>query len=212
MLSLSKLNISSGRRFLHNLSISPKIASAVSNNQPIVSLESTIISHGMPFPTNIKVARLVERAVIEEGALPATIAIMNGVPRIGIDNQELELLGDPNSGLSIWKASRRDLPYICAMKHTASTTVASTMILSHLAKIPIFATGGIGGVHYGAESTMDISADLTELGRTPVAVVCAGIKSILDLNLTMEVLETNGVPVVSTSYICHAIAHVLTYL
>ena len=174
MLSLSKLNISSGRRFLHNLSISPKIASAVSNNQPIVSLESTIISHGMPFPTNIKVARLVERAVIEEGALPATIAIMNGVPRIGIDNQELELLGDPKSGLSIWK---------------------------DLAKIPIFATGGIGGVHYGAESTMDISADLTELGRTPVAVVCAGIKSILDLNLTMEVLETNGVPVVSTSYV-----------
>ena len=132
----------------------------------------------MPFPTNLEVARLVEQTVVKEGATPATIAIMDGTPKIGINDAEMNVLAaaaQNNTRNDIWKASRRDLPYICAMKHTASTTVASTMILSHLARIPIFATGGIGGVHYGAQNTMDISADLMELGKTPVSDYDIGV-------------------------------------
>jgi pseudouridylate synthase len=181
--------------------VAPHVREALDKGRPVVALESTIISHGMPYPRNLEVAKLVEDTVRAAGCVPATIAVINGVPKIGISDAEMNMLAVPrdvnNSADMIWKASRRDLGYICAMKYSASTTVASTMILAHAASIPVFATGGIGGAHYDAQQTMDISADLMELGKTPVAVVSAGIKSILDLKLTMEVLETQGVPVVS---------------
>ncbi len=184
-----------------NIQISREVKSALDNSLPVVALESTIISHGMPYPQNLEVAKLVEAAVREEGAIPATIAVIGGIPKAGLDDMDLEILANShgNGKDAVWKASRRDLPYVCAMRYNAATTVASTMILAHLAGIRVFATGGIGGVHYGAEDSMDISADLLELGKTPVAVVCAGIKSILDLSRTMEVLETQGVPIVSMS-------------
>ncbi|EPR27306.1 Pseudouridine kinase [Geobacillus sp. WSUCF1] len=161
--------------------------------KPIVALESTIISHGMPYPENVQTAKDVERIIRDRGAVPATIAIIDGKIKIGLTDDELELLG---TSRDVEKVSRRDLPYVVAMKKHGATTVAGTMICAQMAGIRVFATGGIGGVHRGAEQTMDISADLQELSRTNVAVVCAGAKSILDLGLTLEYLETHGVPVI----------------
>lgn len=175
------------------LSIKPEIESALRNGEPVVALESTIISHGMPYPENIKTARVVERIVRDNGAIPATIAIINGKLVVGLDEDELELLG---RGKNIVKTSRRDLPFIIAKEMNGATTVAATMIIAAMAGIKVFATGGIGGVHRQAQETFDISADLQELSNTNVAVVCAGAKSILDIGLTLEYLETQGVPVV----------------
>lgn len=180
------------RRSLH-LQVSEKVQTALQQGKPVVALESTIISHGMPFPRNLEVARKIEQTVIENGAVPATIAIVKGVPKIGLEATDLEILA--NKDRSVIKASTRDLAFACNQKLNAATTVASTMKLASLAGIQVFATGGIGGVHRGAEVSMDISADLIELGRTPVTVVCAGIKSILDIGKSLEVLETQGVPV-----------------
>jgi pseudouridine-5'-phosphate glycosidase len=169
------------------------VAAALQNGQPVVALESTIISHGMPYPKNVETALRVEAAVRESGAVPATIAVIGGQLRAGLSEAEIEYLG--KRGTAIAKVSRRDLPVLAARKADGATTVAATMIIAALAGIRVFATGGIGGVHRGAERTMDISADLQELARTDVAVVCAGAKSILDLRLTVEYLETMGVPV-----------------
>ena len=176
------------------LDIAPEVKSALENGKPVVALESTIISHGMPYPQNVNTARNVEKLIRKEGAVPATIAIIGGKFKVGLSEQEIEYFG--KKGTKIAKASRRDLPLLAAMKQDGATTVASTMIIAAMAGIKIFATGGIGGVHRGAETTMDISADLEELGRTDVMVVCAGAKSILDIGLTLEYLETKGVPVI----------------
>ena len=176
------------------LDIAPEVKSALENGKPVVALESTIISHGMPYPQNVNTARNVEKLIRKEGAVPATIAIIGGKFKVGLSDQEIEYFG--KKGTKIAKASRRDLPLLAAMKQDGATTVASTMIIAAMAGIKIFATGGIGGVHRGAETTMDISADLEELGRTDVMVVCAGAKSILDIGLTLEYLETKGVPVI----------------
>ncbi|WP_027409985.1 pseudouridine-5'-phosphate glycosidase [Anoxybacteroides tepidamans] len=175
------------------LVFSEEVAKAIKEKRPIVALESTIISHGMPYPQNVQTAKEVEELIRENGAVPATIAILDGKIKIGLNDEELEFLG---TSKEIEKVSRRDLPYIVAMKKHGATTVAATMICAHMAGIQVFATGGIGGVHRGAEQTMDISADLQELAQTNVAVVCAGAKSILDLGLTLEYLETHGVPVI----------------
>ncbi|MFN7116624.1 MAG: pseudouridine-5'-phosphate glycosidase [Saprospiraceae bacterium] len=176
------------------LEFSKEVTEAIDNQQPIVALESTIISHGMPYPQNVETARRVEACVRENGAVPATIAILNGKLKVGLSASELEYLG--KKGREVIKCSRRDLPFVVAKGLDGATTVASTMIIAAMAGIKVFATGGIGGVHRGAERTMDISADLQELARTNVAVVCAGAKSILDLPLTLEYLETHGVPVI----------------
>lgn len=173
--------------------VAAEVADALAGGQGVVALESTIISHGMPYPDNLATARAVEGVVRENGAVPATIALVEGRLRVGLDDAALERLA---SGEDVAKASRRDLPALVARKATAGTTVAATMYLAWLAGVPIFATGGIGGVHRGAEHTFDVSADLDELGATPVTVVCAGAKSILDLPKTLEVLETHGVPVI----------------
>jgi pseudouridylate synthase len=172
---------------------SPEVMEAVAARRPLVALESTIIAHGMPYPENVETARAVEALVRRNGAVPATIAVMGGRLRVGLSGEELERLG---SAPGVAKVSRRDLPQALAGGGLGATTVAATMIAAHLAGIRVFVTGGIGGVHRGAERTFDVSADLTELARTPVAVVCAGAKSILDLGLTLEVLETQGVPVI----------------
>lgn len=175
------------------LEISKEVKEALENNKPVVALESTIISHGMPYPQNVETALKVEEIVRENGAVPATIAILNGKLKVGLSKEEVDYLG--KKGLEVTKASRRDIPAILASEDDGATTVASTMIIAALAGIKVFATGGIGGVHRGAETTMDISADLEELAMTDVAVVCAGAKSILDIGLTLEFLETKGVPV-----------------
>lgn len=175
------------------LDIKPEVEDALANNLPIVALESTIISHGMPYPQNLETALKVEQIVRDHGAVPATIALINGKIKIGLTKDEIDYLAE--SGSKIVKASRRDLPYLLAQKIDGATTVASTIIAADLAGIRIFATGGIGGVHRGASQSFDISADLQELANTNVAVVCAGIKAILDLGLTLEYLETFGVPV-----------------
>jgi pseudouridine-5'-phosphate glycosidase len=175
------------------VSMSPVVKAALQNRQPLVALESTIISHGMPYPKNVATALQVEAAVRESGAVPATIAVIGGQLRAGLSEAEIEYLG--KKGTAVSKVSRRDLPVLVAREGDGATTVAATMIIAALAGIRVFATGGIGGVHRGAERTMDISADLQELARTNVAVVCAGAKSILDLRLTLEYLETMGVPV-----------------
>lgn len=175
------------------LDINSEIKKALSNNLPIVALESTIISHGMPYPQNKETALKVEQIVRDNGAVPATIAIIGGKIKIGLTENEIDYLA--KSGTQIVKASRRDLPYLLSQKIDGATTVASTMIAASLAGIHIFATGGIGGVHRGASQTFDISADLQELANTNVAVICAGIKAILDLGLTLEYLETFGIPV-----------------
>lgn len=176
------------------LDIKSNIKKALAEKKPVVALESTIISHGMPFPQNMETALNVEEIVRSNGAIPATIAILNGKLKVGLSKDEIEYLG--KEGNKIVKASRRDLPYLISKKVDGATTVASTMIAAQMAGIKIFATGGIGGVHRGAERSFDISADLQELAKTNVAVVCAGIKSVLDLGLTLEYLETNGVPVI----------------
>lgn len=173
--------------------VSPEVQEAIQNNKPVVALESTIISHGMPYPKNVETALQVEEIVRKNGAVPATIAIIKGKICVGIDKDQIEYLG--KKGLAVIKASRRDLPVLLARKEDGATTVATTMIGAALAGVKVFATGGIGGVHRGAETTMDISADLEELAQTGVLVVCAGAKSILDLGLTLEYLETKGVPV-----------------
>lgn len=176
------------------LDISPEVSQALAEGKPVVALESTIISHGMPYPKNVETALLVEKTIRENGAVPATIAIIGGRLKAGLSPDEIEYLG--KAGPKVAKASRRDLAAIVARGADGATTVTTTMIIAHMAGIKVFATGGIGGVHRGAEVTMDISADLEELGSTPVMVVCAGAKSILDLGLTLEYLETKGVPVI----------------
>ena len=176
------------------LDIAPEVQQALNEGRPVVALESTIISHGMPYPQNVETALQVEKLIRENGAVPATIAVIGGRLKAGLSAEEIDYLG--KTGLAVTKASRRDLPILVAQSKDGATTVATTMIIAHLAGISIFATGGIGGVHRGAENTMDISADLEELNRTPVMVVCAGAKSILDLGLTLEYLETKGVPVI----------------
>lgn len=175
------------------LDISPEVAEALANNKPVVALESTIISHGMPWPQNAETAKKVEQIIRDNGAVPATIAILDGRLKAGLSHDEIDTLGQ--AGLSVIKCSRRDLPFVVATKQHGATTVAATMIVAAMAGIKVFATGGIGGVHRGAETSFDISADLQELAKTNVAVVCAGAKSILDLGLTREYLETQGVPV-----------------
>ncbi|WP_174615076.1 pseudouridine-5'-phosphate glycosidase [Virgibacillus ihumii] len=175
------------------LSLSEEVMEAKEHGKPVVALESTIISHGMPYPQNVQTAREVEQIIRDRGAVPATIAILDGKIKIGLSDEELDDFGKSEG---VAKASRRDLPYLLATGQKGATTVAATMICAELASIRIFVTGGIGGVHRGAETSMDISADLEELAKTNVAVVCAGAKSILDLGLTMEYLETKGVPVI----------------
>ncbi|WP_207727272.1 pseudouridine-5'-phosphate glycosidase [Caproicibacter fermentans] len=175
------------------LTVSPEVKEALANGKPVVALESTIISHGMPYPKNVETAMNVEKIIRDNGAVPATIAVIGGRLRAGLTEEEITYLG--KKGLAVTKASRRDLPVLAARGEDGATTVAATMIIAALAGIPVFATGGIGGVHRGAEVTMDISADLEELAETPVMVVCAGAKSILDLGLTLEYLETKGVSV-----------------
>jgi len=176
------------------LDVSPEVQKAIDEGKPIVALESTIISHGMPYPQNVETALHVESVVRENGAVPATIAIIGGKLRVGLTKEEIDHLG--KKGLAVTKASRRDIPILAARGEDGATTVAATMIIAALAGVSIFATGGVGGVHRGAETTMDISADLEELSMTPVMVVCAGAKSILDLGLTLEYLETKGVIVI----------------
>ena len=176
------------------LDVNPEVAAAIAEGRPVVALESTIISHGMPYPQNVQTALAVEQIIRDNGAVPATIAIIGGRLKAGLSAEEIEYFG--KKGTQIHKASRRDLAVLCARGEDGATTVTTTMIIAHMAGIKIFATGGIGGVHRGAETTMDISADLEELGQTPVMVVCAGAKSILDLGLTLEYLETKGVPVI----------------
>ncbi|MCR5788519.1 MAG: pseudouridine-5'-phosphate glycosidase [Lachnospiraceae bacterium] len=175
------------------LDIAPEVAEAVKNGNPVVALESTIISHGMPYPQNVETALNVEQVIRDNGAVPATIAIIGGRLKAGLSKDQIEYLG--KTGQAVTKVSRRDLPLIVARGMDGATTVATTMIIAAMAGIPIFATGGIGGVHRGAQQTFDISADLEELAMTPVTVVCAGAKAILDLPLTLEYLETKGVPV-----------------
>ena len=177
-----------------NILYSPEVAEALENGRPVIALESTIISHGMPYPQNVETAKNCERIARENGAVPATCAILGGKLCVGLDGEQLEYLG--RSGAKVTKASRRDIAIIAAKGGDGALTVAGTMILASMAGVRVFATGGIGGVHRGAAETMDISADLEELGRTSVAVVCAGAKSILDIGLTLEYLETKGVPVI----------------
>ena len=177
-----------------NILYSPEVAEAIQNDRPVIALESTIISHGMPYPQNVETARNCERIAREMGAVPATCAILGGRLCAGLTDEQLEYLG--KTGMAVTKASRRDLAVIAAKGGDGALTVAGTMIVAAMAGIKVFATGGIGGVHRGATETMDISADLEELGRTNVAVVCTGAKSILDIGLTLEYLETKGVPVI----------------
>ena len=176
------------------LDISPEVKAALDEGRPVVALESTIISHGMPYPKNVETALLVEQTIRDNGAVPATIAVIGGRLKAGLSHEEIEYLGKTGRGVA--KASRRRLPALVARGADGATTATTTMIIAHMAGINVFATGGIGGVHRGAEVTMDISADLEELAQTPVMVVCAGAKSILDLGLTLEYLETKGVPVI----------------
>ncbi|HSQ88506.1 pseudouridine-5'-phosphate glycosidase [Romboutsia sp.] len=175
------------------LQVHPEVKKAIEAGEPVVALESTIISHGMPYPINIEMAKNVSDIIRKNGAVPATIAIINGILKVGLTEDEIEFLG---TSKDIVKASRRDLPFLISKNLNGATTVATTMILASLAGIKVFATGGIGGVHRGAQKTFDISADLQELANSDVCVVCAGAKSILDIGLTLEYLETNGVPVI----------------
>lgn len=176
------------------LAVAEEVREALASGRPVVALESTIISHGMPYPKNVQTAREVEQLIRDGGAVPATVAVLHGLPRIGLDDAELDLLG---SDEHVRKVSIRDLPYVVARGEHGATTVASTMRLAALAGIRVFVTGGLGGVHRGAEHSMDVSADLTELSLTDVAVVSAGVKSLLDIGRTLEVLETLGVPVIT---------------
>ncbi len=175
------------------LDVAPEVAEAVKNNKPVVALESTIISHGMPYPQNVETALNVEQVIRDNGAIPATTAIIGGRLKAGLSKEEIEYLGKTGQGVT--KVSRRDIPVIVAKGMDGASTVATTMVIAAMAGVRIFATGGVGGVHRGAQQTFDISADLEELAHTPVTVVCAGAKAILDLPLTLEYLETQGVPV-----------------
>jgi pseudouridylate synthase len=179
------------KSYLH---IQPEVSAALQNGQPVVALESTIISHGMPYPKNVETALRVEAAVRAAGAIPATIAIKDGLCCVGLSPEQLEFFGKEEN---IWKVSLRDMPFVISQKIPGATTVAATMRIAAMAGIRIFATGGTGGVHRGAENTLDISADLTEMAQTNVAVVSAGVKSILDIELTLEYLETQGIPVIT---------------
>jgi pseudouridylate synthase len=174
--------------------IHPEVQQAIAENKPVVALESTIISHGMPWPRNAETARSVEDAIRKEGAVPATVAIRNGRLLVGLTSEDIAFLAQEKG---VWKVSLRDMPYVVSQKLPGATTVAATMRIAAMAGISIFATGGIGGVHRGAETTMDVSADLTEMAHTNVAVVSAGVKSILDIGLTLEYMETMGIPVVT---------------
>ncbi len=176
------------------LDISREVKEALDSGKSVVALESTIISHGMPYPRNVETALNVEKIIRENGAVPATIAIIGGRLKCGLTPEEIEYFG--KKGREIAKASRRDIAALCARGEDGATTVTTTMMIAHMAGVRFFATGGIGGVHRGAETTMDISADLEELANTPVTVICAGAKAILDLGLTLEYLETHGVPVI----------------
>jgi len=176
------------------LDIATEVSAALDANKPVVALESTIISHGMPYPRNVETAMAVEAALRDGGAIPATIAVLDGKLKVGLSPDEIQSLGQ--LGLDAIKCSRRDLPFVVARRMNGATTVAATMIIAAMAGIRVFATGGIGGVHRGVEETMDVSADLEELANTNVAVVCAGVKSILDIGRTLEYLETKGVPVI----------------
>ena len=176
------------------LQIHPEVAAALEQGKPVVALESTIISHGMPYPKNVETALAVEQVVRENGAIPATIAIFDGKCFVGLSADQIEFFGKANN---VWKVSLRDMPYVISKKLYGATTVAATMRIASMAGIKIFVTGGIGGVHRGAEKSMDISADLTEMENTSVAVISAGVKSILDIQLTLEYLETKGIPVVT---------------
>jgi len=178
------------------LHINPEVESALRSNKPVVALESTIISHGMPFPKNVETALRVEQIVRDNGAVPATIGVMNGKCVVGMTREEIETFGQASN---VWKVSLRDLPYVVSQNLLGATTVAATMRIASMAGVKIFVTGGIGGVHRGAENTMDISADLTEMAQTNVAVISAGVKSILDIGLTLEYLETLGIPVVTVA-------------
>jgi pseudouridine-5'-phosphate glycosidase len=182
-------------KFSQRLQISAEVQRALQRGRPVVALESTIITHGMPYPENLKTALEVEQIVRDQGCIPATIALMNGFVKVGLERSDMESLA--KTGLAALKTSRRDLALALAQKVTGATTVSGTMVAAHLAGIKVFVTGGIGGVHRGAETTFDISADLTELGQTPVAVVCAGVKSILDIEKTLEYLETKGVTTIT---------------
>ena len=176
------------------LDVAPEVQKALDEGRPVVALESTIISHGMPYPQNVETALNVEKIIRDNGAVPATIAVIKGRLKAGLSPEEIDYLG--KTGTAVAKASRRDLPVLVAQGKDGATTVTTTMIIAHMAGIQVFATGGIGGVHRGTQQTFDISADLEELAHTPVMVVCAGAKSILDLGLTLEYLETHGVPVI----------------
>lgn len=176
------------------LQVSSEVDNALCENKPVVALESTIISHGMPYPKNVETAIAVEKIIREKGCVPATIAIAEGKLTVGCSAEQIDELG--RRGTTVPKVSRRDIPFVVAKKQFGATTVAATMFIAHMAGIDVFATGGVGGVHRGAEKTMDISADLDELQQTGVCVVCAGVKSILDIGLTLECLETRGVAVV----------------
>ena len=176
------------------LNILPEVQKALQNGQPVVALESTIISHGMPYPKNVETALAVENRVRANGAIPATIAIMNGQCYVGLSAGQIEFFGKEKD---VWKVSLRDMPFVISKKLYGATTVAATMRIASMAGIKVFVTGGIGGVHRGAETSMDISADLTEMGQTSVAIVSAGVKSILDIELTLEYLETKGIPVIT---------------
>lgn len=180
--------------FKKYLQVAPEVQEALASGKPVVALESTIISHGMPYPQNVETALNVQKIIRENGAVPATIAIIGGKMVVGCSSEQIEYLG--KKGLAVTKASRRDLPVLLARGEDGATTVTTTIIAAAMAGVKVFATGGIGGVHRGAEVTMDISADLEELAQSPVLVVCAGAKSILDLGLTLEYLETKGVPVI----------------
>lgn len=182
------------KSFSEYLDVAPDVAEALRSGQPVVALESTIISHGMPYPRNVETAAAVESIVREAGAMPATIAVLGGRLKVGLSADQIQHLGE--QGQQAIKCSRRDLPFVIARKEDGATTVAATMIIAAMAGIRVFATGGIGGVHRDVQETMDISADLEELANTGVAVVCAGIKSVLDIGRTLEYLETKGVPVV----------------
>ena len=177
-----------------NLEFAPEVAAALADGRPVVALESTIISHGMPNPRNVQTALAVERTIRDHGATPATIAILGGRLKVGLTENEINTLGE--RGPAVTKTSRRDIPFVVARGEDGATTVAATMIIAAMAGIQVFATGGIGGVHRGVEKTLDVSADLEELARSNVAVVCAGVKSVLDIGRTLEYLETRGVPVV----------------
>jgi len=176
------------------MDINPEVRSAMEEGRPVVALESTIIAHGMPYPKNVETALAVNEMIRNNGAVPATIGIINGRMKVGLSAEEIEYLA---TAKNVWKVSRRDLPYVLSNRLDGATTVAGTMIVSHMAGIRVFVTGGIGGVHRGAGESFDISADLEELKATDVAVVCAGVKSILDIGATLEYLETAGVPVIT---------------